>query len=215
MDCSQLARCLNEYMDREIPDADRVVLDQHIQGCAPCQGLLAREQRLRQALHQIPVAGPSDDFYGHAMARAVQPVRPARLAHWKAAATAALAASVATWFITAHDSLVTTPQATSPVATITMAMDETRTINLVFNSESAIDDARLSLRLPPGVELATYRDRQEFRWKTHLHAGNNMLPLDLVVRDGAGGDLIARLSHAGDHKTFRVRVTVLTRSNIT
>jgi hypothetical protein len=215
MNCNQLASCLNEYMDREIPDPDRIVLDQHIQGCASCQGLLAREQRLRQALHQIPVAGPSADFYRHAMAGAVQTARPARRAHWTAAATAALAASVATWFVTSHFLAVTESQTASPVATITMAMDEARTVNLVFNSESAIDDARLSLRLPPGVELASHRNRQEFRWKTHLHPGNNVLPLDLVVRDGSGGDLIASLSHAGDHKTFRVRVSILSRSNIT
>lgn len=215
MDCNQLARCLNEYMDREIPDSERVVLGQHVEGCASCQGLLAREQRLRLAMHQIPVAGPSADFYRHAMTRAVQPLRPTRRVHWMAAATAALAASVATWFITSHVSAVMTPPTVSPVATITMAMDEPRTVKLVFNSESAIDDARLSLQLPPGVELASHRDRREFRWKTHLRPGNNILPLDLVVRDGAGGDLVARLSHAGDHKTFRVRVTVFSRSNIT
>ena len=215
MDCNQLAGCLNEYMDREIPDPERVVLDQHIQGCACCQGLLAREQRLRLALHQIPVAGPRADFYRHAMTRAVQPMRPAHRVHWVAAATAALAASVATWFITGHFTAVMTPQTMSPVATITMAMDETRTVKLVFNSESAIDDAQLSLQLPAGIELASHGDRRQFRWKTHLNPGNNILPLNLVVRDGAGGDLVARLSHAGDHKTFRVKVTVFPRSNIT
>lgn len=213
MNCNQLARCLDQYMDRDVPDADRIVLDQHIQDCATCQGMLAREQRMRQALRQLPVAESRADFYGRAMENAMRPARPARTAHWMVATTAALAASVATWFFTGHFSQLAAPPAVSPVATVTMAIHETRTINLVFNSAAAMDDARLSLRLPPGVELAQYRNRQDFRWKTHLHPGTNTLPLDLVVRDGVGGDLVARLSHAGKHKIFRVKVTVFTRSN--
>jgi len=213
MNCNQLARCLDQYMDRDVPDADRIVLDQHIQDCASCQSLLAREQRLRQVLRQLPVAEPRADFYGRAMARAMQPERPAHRANWKVATTAALAASVVAWFGIGHYSQLAEPPTVSPVATVTMAIHETRTIHLVFDSETAMNDARLSLRLPPGVELAQYRDRQDFRWKTQLHPGKNTLPLDLIVRDGVGGDLVARLSHEGNYKIFRVKVTVFTRSN--
>jgi hypothetical protein len=213
MNCNQLAGSLDRYLDRDLPDADRTVLDRHVQDCAICQGLLAREQRMRRALRQLPVPEPGTDFYRRAMAGATQPARPARLAHWKVGATAAIAASLATWFMVPHISDVTVPQAEAPVATVTMAMNETRTIHLVFNSRSGIDDARLRLQLPPGIELANHGDRREFRWKTRLRPGNNTMPLELVVRDGAGGDLIAQLSHAGDQKTFRVKVTIFTRSN--
>lgn len=213
MTCNQLARCLDQYLDGDVPEADRAGLDQHIQDCASCQALLARELRLRQALRQLPVAAPRPELYDHAMAHAAQAGRRSRLANWKVATAAALAASLATWFVIGQFSGFTTPPAVSPVAEVTMAMNETRTIQLVFNSERVIDDARLSLRLPPGVELANHRNRQDFNWKTRLHPGNNTLPLELVVRDGAGGDLVARLSHGGDQKTFRVKVTILARSS--
>jgi hypothetical protein len=213
MTCNQLALSLDQYMDGEVLGLDRAALDRHIQQCAVCKKLLAREQRLRQDLRQLPAAEPSPDFFRNAMANTVRAGRRTRTATWLVATTAALAASLATWFVIGQFSGLAAPKADSPVATVTMAMDETRTIQLVFNSERAIDDARLSLQLPPGVELAKHGDRQHFNWKTRLHPGNNTLPLELVVRDGAGGDLVARLTHAGDQKTFRVKVTIATRSN--
>jgi hypothetical protein len=132
------------------------------------------------------------------------------------AATAALAASAATWFVTGHISPTTAaPPMATPVATVTMTRQEIRTIQLVFNSEAAMNDAQLSLQLPSGVELARHRNRRDFLWNTRLQTGKNILPLDLVVREGAGGELVARLSHAGKMKTFRINVAVSTRSEYT
>ena len=213
MTCNRLAQCLDQYVDGDVPRIDRAALEQHIRDCAFCQGLLLREQQMRQVLRQLPVPEPRPDFYGRAMAQVMQTRRRARLANGTVATAAALAASLATWFIVGHFSELTAPRVDSPVAAVTMAIDETRTIQLVFNSEHAIDDARLSLLLPPGVELVNHRNRQHFHWKTRLHPGNNTLPLQLIVRDGAGGDLVARLTHAGDQKTFRVKVTILSRSS--
>lgn len=213
MHCDRLERCLDQYMDRDVPEADRAALDQHIDECATCQGLLAREQRLRNAMRQLPVAEPQADFYARAMARAAQAAPATRRMHWRFAAAAALAASIATWFVVGHFTQPVAPTSASPVATVTMAVNEARTIQLVFDSATAVKDARLSLKLPPGVELANHRDRRDFRWKTQLRAGKNTLPLDLVVRDGVGGDLVARLSQGSDFRIFKVKVTVFTRSN--
>ena len=67
MDCNRLARSLDSYMDHDLPDADRVALEEHIPGCACCQNLLLREQRLRQRLQLSPVP-QRRGFYAMALA---------------------------------------------------------------------------------------------------------------------------------------------------
>lgn len=212
MDCNRLARSLDSYMDHDLPDADRVALEEHIPGCACCQNLLLREQRLRQRLQLSPVP-QRRGFYAMALARATQPRLPSRFSTWKAATAAALAASVATWFLTGNLLQLQQPEAVSPVAGVTMAMYESRTINLVFDSATDIANARLALTLPSGIELASHGHRRSINWKTQLRAGRNVLPLDLVVRGGSGGNLVARLSSEGKEKTFRMQFTIAKRSN--
>ena len=212
MSCNILACCLDAFVDRELPDAERSQIERHAAECAACGALLAREQQLRQALRQLPLPEPDAAYLDRAFARARHPELRVRNANWKVVATAALAASVATWFVAGHFTPALMPQADKPVATVSMAIHETRTIHLVFESATAIESAELRLSLPPGVELAQHRNRQEFAWKTRLRAGKNWMPLQLVVRDGSGGDLVARLSHEGMQKTFRVKVTVPMRS---
>jgi len=94
------------------------------------------------------------------------------------------------------------------MASVTMTLQETRTIRLVFAAPADMSDASLSLSLPPGVELAGHEGRHEIRWKTSLQRGKNVLPLKLVAREGSGGELVAHLEHGDRQKTFRVRVMV-------
>jgi len=98
------------------------------------------------------------------------------------------------------------PPAASPIATVTLTLHETRTVSWFFGSATEIPEARLTLRLPPGVELAGYRGRQVVHWKTSLRPGKNVLPIELILQEGSGGDLVARLEQQGKHKTFRMRV---------
>ncbi len=50
MDCSDLGRLLDAYLDDELAPAERVDADVHLQGCAPCRAAVAREGQARTAL---------------------------------------------------------------------------------------------------------------------------------------------------------------------
>ena len=91
---------------------------------------------------------------------------------------------------------------------MTMAMYETRTVNLVFSSSTELQGARLIVDLPPGVELEGKEGAQQLRYRTTLQQGKNVLPLRLVAVRGAGGELVARLEHKDKKKTFRLKVDV-------
>ena len=92
--------------------------------------------------------------------------------------------------------------------TVAMAVDETRTVNLVFASSSAMDDVSMVITLPAGVELRGHEGEQQVSWTTRLAAGNNILPLTLMASAPTTGQLVARLKRGEREKVFRVYVAV-------
>ena len=91
---------------------------------------------------------------------------------------------------------------------VTLTVGEPRTINLVFGARAAVADVELTLDLPPGIELATHPGQRRVVARMQLAGGDNALPLTLVARGGAGGQLAARLAQPDEQKTFVVDVTV-------
>jgi hypothetical protein len=122
----------------------------------------------------------------------------------------AAAAGLALWII--GGVLLTDPQLTDPgaaVPSVSMALEEPRTINLVFSSATDLDNATLTVSLPFGVEIAGFEGQQEISWMTSLQKGKNVLPLKLIATSPQGGEVLATLRHANDDKSFRLRVTVI------
>lgn len=208
MSCNRLATCLDAFLDGDIPASERAVLDEHIAACADCGALLAREHRLQRALKARSIPEVSAEALERTLARAASGGRQGRpVRWWPTALGGALAAGLAFWAVLGIFRQPTVERA-APVASVTMSLRETRTIQLVFASPARMSNARLSLSLPPGVELAGYAGRREIRWRTSLRRGKNVLPLDLVVHEGSGGELVTRIEHGRRQKTFRTRVVV-------
>jgi Putative zinc-finger len=210
MSCNRLAICLDAFLDGDIQQDERAALEAHIRECAECESLLAREHRLQQTLKARPVPEPTTDVLEQMLSTAVhRGTRQQRSRWWSAAVGGALAAGLAAWMLLGplqQRPIASPPSA--PVASVTMTLQETRTIRLVFASPADMGDARLSLSLPSGVELVGHEGQREIRWKTQLQRGKNVLPLKLVAHEGSGGELIAQLKHGEHQKTFRVRVLV-------
>ena len=210
MSCNRLGQRVDAYLDGDLPAGERAELDEHLRGCAACGSLLAREQRLQRALRAQPVPVPTAGHFEQMLTLAVQsgsrrPLARKRHAMVGAALAAGLAVLAGVSFL--HQQAGTSP-ATEMVASVTMTLHETRTVRLVFSAPVDMNEARLTLILPTGVELDGREGRQQVRWKTRLRRGKNVLPLNLVVRAGSGGVLLARLDHGDRHKIFRVRVLV-------
>jgi putative zinc finger protein len=208
MSCNRLANRLDAFLDGDIPASERSVLEEHVAGCADCSALLAREHRLQRALKSRSVPEVGADVLERALTRAAHGGSQRRTVRWwPTALGGALAAGLAFWTVLGVLRQPTVERA-APVASVTMDLHETRTIQLVFASPAKMRNARLSLSLPPGVELAGYAGRSEIRWRTSLQRGKNVLPLELVVQEGSGGDLVARIEHGRRQKTFRTRVVI-------
>jgi hypothetical protein len=89
-----------------------------------------------------------------------------------------------------------------------MALEEPRTVNLVFSSSEALESATLTVSLPDGVELAGFPGQSEISWETSLNEGRNFLPLTLIALTPVGGELLARLEHEDRDRVFRLQLDV-------
>jgi hypothetical protein len=170
----------------------------------------ARDREILALLKDISVPGAAAGFFDRALARAVLEGRRRQRRRWVYSGFgAAVAASMAAWIAIGmlwNAPTPVTPQAQIPGVTI--ALEQPRTVNLVFSSATPLDDASLTVTLPDGVELAGFPGQRVIRWETSLKAGRNLLPLTLIAVSPSGGELLARLEHEHHDRSFRLRVAV-------
>jgi anti-sigma factor RsiW len=209
MNCQQLNDHFDDYIDGICPDA--AALDSHVAACSACRNRVAAERRLRNTLADYAIASvppPDAGFFDRAMAVAVREgSRKQHKQSWLKGFASALAASAVLWLI-AGDWLGVQESALAPLPQVTMALEDPRTVNLVFSSATDLADATLTVSLPAGIEIQGFQGQREISWITSLREGKNILPLKLVALSPQGGELMATLRHGDDDKTFRLQVTV-------
>ena len=161
---------------------------------------------LRRALKRMPAPEPRPEFVDRAFAKATGQARPrGRLAHlvsrWETWTGAAIGATVAVLFTL----FLLRPLSPNP-ADITLALNETRAIDVLIDSERALEDATIRIVASGSVALEGFENEREIDWQTRLDRGNNVLSLPVVARSTGAGELVAVIEHGG--RTRRVTVTL-------
>ncbi len=217
MHCKDITEKLDDYMDGGLDQATAEAISSHAESCETCRAVIERERELRGLLRDYPMPQAQAGFYDQALVHAArkgggwQRINNQRLRYrWLLTGFgSAVAAGLAAWLV--FGMLLNTPQtpdAGASIPGVTIALEETRTVNLVFASATALDAATLTVSLPDGIELAGFPGQREITWETSLRAGRNLLPLTLVALTPTGGELLARLQHNDRDRTFRLRVDV-------
>ena len=165
---------------------------------------------IQALLKDYPMPQADAGFFDRALARATHQGSRRQRNRWMATGFGgAIAAGLAVWVI--GGMLMTTPELPDAGATIpgiTMALEEPRTVNLVFSSTEVLESATLTVSLPDGVELAGFPGQSEISWETSLNEGRNLLPLTLIALTPVGGELLARLEHDDRDRVFRLQLDV-------
>jgi len=209
MNCDDIQHQLDDYIDGSLDAASSEAFRVHAAACRSCRVKLAHSQALSEALRALPIEPPTHGFEDRVLLRAADSSRVSpripRLA--VGALVTACAASILT--VVFMGSLVEAPSGgiSADFPVVDMTVDQPRTINLVFASNSALEDVSLLVELPEGVELAGYAGRREVLWRTSMQAGKNVLPLELVAHMSASGEIVARLQHGDMERVFRVFVS--------
>ncbi|MDH3552719.1 MAG: hypothetical protein OER22_08915 [Gammaproteobacteria bacterium] len=169
-----------------------------------------QDQEILELLKDYPMPAADAGFYDQALVRATHEGSRRQRNRWLLTGFgAAIAATIAVWMI--GGMLLTGPQlpdAGAAIPGVTIALEQPRTVNLVFASATALESATLTVSLPDGIELSGFPGQREITWETSLNEGKNLLPLTLVALKPTGGELLARLEHDERNRTFRLRVDV-------
>lgn len=223
--CGEARPRIDELLDGELPAADAIALDDHIEACDACAAALAHARSLRVALAAMPVPGPRPGFAAEALAQARRrhiglvgadhahrpqqaghrPRRLARPATWwggLAAAAAAAAVAILLWGGPQDGFVDPEPAA----AEFTLALYEPREIAIAIDADRAMAGARVTVRVEGGVELVGFPDTPELSWETDLEAGTNMLALPVLAYSVETGRLTALVEH--DERRQQIELTL-------
>ena len=164
---------------------------------------------LRRALKRIPAPEPRPEFVDRAFAKATGQASPPRnrlthlVSRWEtwigalAGAAVAIAAMIILW---------------SPMQDrepgLTLALNEMRDIDVLIDSERALDGATIRIVASGSVVLDGFENEHEIDWQTHLAQGSNMLSLPVVARSKGAGQLVAVIEHGGRTRRVTVNLTV-------
>lgn len=159
----------------------------------------------------MPVPPLRPGFVDEALARAVasherKVARPAgAFGRWETWFGIAVGAAVATAAL-----LVLRPQLPAGTeAGITLAVNESRNVDILIDSERTLDDATIRVVTTGSVELDGFDDKHTAEWQTHLERGRNVLSLPVVARGTGSAQLVAVIEHDG--RTRRVAVTLIVK----
>lgn len=169
-----------------------------------------RDSGLQRLLQDYPVPTESDEYYARSLKRAARAGARRQRNRWLMTGFgSAIAAGLAVWIMSGV--LLGTPglpDVDTSIPDVTIALEEPRTVNLVFASATALDSATLTITLPEGIDLYGFPGQREIRWETSLAEGKNRLPLKLIAHSPQGGEILARLEHKDRDREFRLRVDV-------
>ena len=213
MSCKELKENFDDYVDETLDGRLGAELRQHAASCDACQQLIGRERLLRDSLREYgdsSMPTPDATFFDRTLIAAErQGTKQQHKRSWMTGFGSAVAAGMAIWLLSGVliDAPTTDP-ANASIPTVTMALEEPHTVNLVFSSLTALDDATLTVMLPEGIELAGFEGQREITWMTSLKKGKNLLPLRLIATMPTDGELLATLRHGEDDRTFRLQVNV-------
>ncbi len=210
MNCTQFEQQLDSYLEHELPAAEASDADAHLKRCVHCQTQLEQARLLQGMLRQMPAPPMRSGFAREAIAKATgNSQKKQQRRGFVAGFSTAIAASVALMAVITllPNSL---PEQGSPIeiAQVAISLEQTQTVNLVFNTAHALDGATLTIALPANVEVPGMPGQRTITWQTNLQAGRNILPLPLRGLSQEEGELLASIEQDGKIKSVRVHISV-------
>lgn len=100
----------------------------------------------------------------------------------------------------------------APAAAITLALNESRHIDVVIDSERTLEDATIRLATTGAVQLDGFENEREVEWKARLEQGRNVLSLPVVAHAEGPAQLVAVVEHDGRSRRIAIHLVVKSRA---
>lgn len=204
MNCRDFTMHLDDWLDGRLDAGWQRSIQEHLGQCPACRRRHEHAVRVQAAVRELAPPAPHSGFVDQAIARAARMSVPGSRSRWRALVGMSLAASLVLGVAVGAFLVVWS----APVQTVALRVERPENVRVMFNSAMPLQAATLHLALPENLELVGYRDQRELSWQTDLREGGNLLQLPVIARGAVKDELVARLSHGGSTKTFRVKFEV-------
>ena len=205
-DCKTIRQRFDDYQSHSLSRPDLDDLEAHLNDCAACREALDAHRAWRVAMAGLPFEPPSPGFEERVLGavRREAKGRGHRRAFF-AGVGVALAASLAVAVVLLRF-VPSGGDGSEAMRVAEVMLPEHGQLRLRIQADRPVQDASLSLELPPGLELAGYEGQRRLQWRSDLAAGTNYLSLPLRRRNPQGGELVARVRVGDRTRVIRVRV---------
>lgn len=205
MRCEDVEILLNEHADAELSPVERQAAEAHVASCDSCGSAWLAARALRQ-YRALPTPMPSSTLSAKLAMTRQPPAAMRRTSLWGAAIGGALAAGLAA--VTFNYYRAAPADSARAVPSLTMALNESRDVNVTIDSPEAFMGVDVRVVLAGGIELEGLAGRRELKWKTDLEAGINRLTLPIVAADSTGGRLLVSVGYGAKQQAFVVQIDV-------
>lgn len=208
MNCTQSRKLIDELASGTASTMQQQALESHLEACQACQQHLNVTEKMILRAHELPVLDPQPGFEARMMGSLDKiDARKQKHTHWFAAGFGG-AVAAGLMMVVALNMMVFNGPTTTDANQIQMAINESRTLNVVFNVPEDMTGVEMEIELTDGLELAELPGRNMVSWKANLKAGKNRLPV-LVHASGSGSQtIIARMRKEGQQKEFRIEMNI-------
>ena len=196
MKCIEFADKIDDFIDDYLPRGTSEAMASHGENCQECRLALKEAQDLRQLLKDAPVPEMEQDALESMMRGAKREYNnnrrqsiPAILGAIAAGLVIFLAAGL--YHSTPGDGI----NHIQPGTAVTQVAQISKTVNLLVNCKTDMEQAELTIILPENVELAGLPGQRQVTWRADLKAGSNLLPLDIITRSTGSAQITARVKH--------------------
>lgn len=206
MDCTEVSALLTLYSDKQVTLAQKGAIEAHLGRCDSCSSAAYALTVLRSQ-QRVPAPSPRSGLLSEVIAQAslAQTAEGARVGDrfWLGAGIGgALAAGVV--FALLNFNAIHEEQPGPRLPQLSIALNETRDVNVAIESPSSMMDAEIRVVLTGTVALAGYEQESELRWTTDFDPGVNMLSLPVTMLGTSGGQVLVEVTHGDRHEIFVV-----------
>jgi len=206
MNCENVAILLDDHADGRLDPDQWADVGGHLAHCEDCSSAWYGMQKLRSMRSQ-PVPPPRATLFAETMAMARN--QPAQLTgnrrFWLGAGVGGALAAAMAWALVVFGPGLQ-PRTESAQPALTVALHETRNVDVAINSPRDVKGAQIRVLLSGTITLAGFESQQEIRWETDLDHGINMLSLPVTMEALSGGQLLVEVTYADGQKTFVVEL---------
>lgn len=171
---------------------------QHARECSACASELKAERDLRLWFVALPKPAAPPGFQERILSRAIAQGEQ-RHAYRRRKWIQNLVPIVATVCAVVFLAVWLWPASSQPAAStseVALSLHETRQVGFIFHVRHRIQNARIVVNLPEGVEIDGHRTRR-LSWHVDLNRGDNLLKLPLIARTPGNGVVSAEVIVVG------------------